>query len=213
MKKLSEFRKEYSRGKLEESGVPSDPMELFGIWMRFVIESDLSEPNAMILATSTEFGIPSARVVLLKEVNRDGFVFFTNYFSRKGQELAENPYAALVFDWHEIERQVRVEGRAKRVPETDSDIYFHERPRSARIGAWASPQSKTLKDRSEIEQLQTFYEEKFEGQEIIPRPPHWGGYIVLPSIVEFWQGRQGRLHDRIVYQKTDGGWKIERLAP
>lgn len=212
MKKLFEFREEYKKGELNESDVKANPMEQFQQWLQVAIESDVSEPNAMTLATCTVSGKPSARVVLLKEINKNGFVFFTNYLSRKGRELLENPFASLVFDWHVIERQVRVEGRVEKLSGEDSDAYFHERPRQAQIGAWTSPQSKILKNRDEIEALQASFEEKFNNQEI-PRPDHWGGFIVLPTTIEFWQGRPSRLHDRLVYHKTEEGWTLHRLAP
>lgn len=212
MKKLSEFREEYHKGELHEADMLANPMAQFAQWMDFVIESGLSEPNAMILATSTLRGIPSARVVLLKEINEHGFVFFTNYLSRKGKELLENPFASLVFDWHEIERQVRIEGRVQKISDKASDEYFNSRPENAKIGAWTSPQSKIIKDREELNQLQTSFEEKFRGQEV-RRPSHWGGFILLPTTIEFWQGRPNRLHDRLVYHKTEEGWTMHRLAP
>lgn len=212
MKKLFSLREEYRKGELREAEMLTNPLEQFGLWLQAAIDSEIPEPNAMTLATSSPSGIPSARVVLLKEIAHDGFVFFTNYTSRKGRELLENPFAALVFDWHEMERQVRVEGRVQQVSHEESDIYFHSRPETGKLGAWVSPQSKLLKNRRELDDLQLFYEDKFKNTEI-PRPPHWGGFIVLPTVVEFWQGRPNRLHDRIVYQKTDKGWEMNRLAP
>lgn len=212
MTKLFEFREEYQKDELAEAEMLSDPADQFHQWLRLAIESEISEPNAMTLATCSARGIPSARVVLLKEVNPDGFVFFTNYLSRKGKELIENPVAALVFDWHEIERQVRVEGRVQKLSITDSDVYFNGRPREAQIGAWASAQSKMLKSREELDNLQLFYEGKFRNGQV-PRPSHWGGFSLLPTTIEFWQGRPGRLHDRLVYHKTEEGWTLHRLAP
>lgn len=212
MKKLFEFREEYKKGELNESDAKANPIEQFQQWLQVAIESNISEPNAMTLATCTASGKPSARVVLLKEINKNGFVFFTNYLSRKGRELLENPFASLVFDWHVIERQVRVEGRVEKLSDDDSDAYFHERPRQAQIGAWTSPQSKILKNRDELDTLQASFEEKFNNQEI-PRPDHWGGFIILPTTVEFWQGRPSRLHDRLVYHNTEEGWTLHRLAP
>lgn len=212
MKKLFEFREEYKKGELNEAEVKANPMEQFQQWLQTAIESAIPEPNAMTLATCTANGKPSARVVLLKEINKNGFVFFTNYLSQKGRELLENPFAALVFDWHVIERQVRVEGRVEKLSIEESDIYFNERPREAQIGAWTSPQSKILKNREELNILQNSYEEKFQNIQI-PRPPHWGGFIVLPTTIEFWQGRPSRLHDRLVYHKTEEGWTLHRLAP
>lgn len=212
MKKLFDFREEYKTGELNESGVKANPMEQFQLWLQAAIDSKIPEPNAMTIATCTANGKPSARVVLLKEINKSGFVFFTNYLSRKGRELLENPFAALVFDWHSIERQVRVEGRVERLPVHDSDTYFNERPREAQIGAWSSPQSKILNNREELEQRQVSFEEKFNNRKIF-RPSNWGGFILLPATIEFWQGRPGRLHDRLVYLRTEEGWTLHRLAP
>ncbi len=189
-----------------------DPIRQFRVWMDDAISSGIPEPNAMTLATATTDGKPSARVVLLKEVNENGFVFFTNYDSRKGRELTENPCAALVFDWHETERQVRVEGRVEKISAAESDAYFHSRPSDSRLGAWASPQSREIASREELDKLQQQTEDQFNGKEI-PRPPHWGGFLVRPARIEFWQGRPNRLHDRIVYQLDQQGWEIIRLAP
>ena len=212
MKKLFDFREEYKTGELNESGMKANPIEQFQLWLQAAIDSKIPEPNAMTIATCTANGKPSARVVLLKEINKSGFVFFTNYLSRKGRELLENPFAALVFDWHSIERQVRVEGRVERLPVHDSDTYFNERPREAQIGAWSSPQSKILNNREELEQRQVSFEEKFNNRKIF-RPSYWGGFILLPTTIEFWQGRPGRLHDRLVYHQTEEGWTLHRLAP
>ena len=212
MKKLFEFREEYQKGALKESEMMPNPMAQFHQWLQTAIESDIAEPNAMTLATCSTTAIPSARVVLLKEITDNGFVFFTNYLSRKGRELVENPLAALVFDWHEIERQVRVEGKVQKLSDADSDAYFDERPHQAKMGAWTSPQSQVLKNREELDNLQTFYENKFNNN-AIPRPPHWGGFILLPETIEFWQGRPSRLHDRMVYRKDQDDWHLQRLAP
>ena len=212
MKKLFDFREEYKTGELNESGMKANPIEQFQLWLQAAIDSKIPEPNAMTIATCTANGKPSARVVLLKEINKNGFVFFTNYLSRKGRELLENPFAALVFDWHSIERQVRVEGRVERLPVHDSDTYFNERPREAQIGAWSSQQSKILNNREELEQRQVSFEEKFNNRKIF-RPSNWGGFILLPATIEFWQGRPGRLHDRLVYLRTEEGWTLHRLAP
>ena len=206
------MRQEYAAGSLNETNMPQNPMEEFNVWLDFAINSGLTEPNAMTVATSTLDGKPSARVLLLKEVNDKGFVFFTNYLSRKGRELVVNPEVALVFDWHDIERQVRVEGRAEKLPEEESEAYFNERPEDAKIGAWASPQSKIVKDREELEKHLEEIEEQFEGMPV-HRPSHWGGYLIRPSVIEFWQGRPSRMHDRLVYYKTEEGWTMHRLAP
>ena len=212
MKTLFNLREEYTQDELDENQMPESPIEQFNKWMRDAIDAELSEPNAMVLATCTRDGKPSARIVLLKEVSADGFIFFTNYMSRKGHELSENSASALVFDWHEIERQVRIEGNIEKVSETDSDTYFDSRPSNSRLGAWASPQSRVLKNREELENLQKEFEEKFANR-AIPRPPHWGGYVLHPTSIEFWQGRPGRLHDRILYTLTSSGWEKQRLAP
>lgn len=212
MDELSKMRQEYESDTLDERQMAADPLETFTEWMYDVIAFGLKEPNAMTVATATPEGKPSARVVLLKEVQRDGFVFFTNYLSRKGRELITNPFAAVVFDWHDMARQVRVEGRVEKLSPEASDAYFEERPGNAKIGAWSSPQSKIVKDRAEIEQLQMEMTLRFAGTKV-KRPTHWGGFLIRPEVIEFWQGRPDRLHDRIVYYKTEEGWSKHRLAP
>lgn len=212
MDSLHQMRQEYAAGSLNETNMPHNPMEVFNAWLDFAINSGLTEPNAMTVATATADGKPSARVVLLKEVNDNGFVFFTNYMSRKGRELIVNPEVAIVFDWHNLERQVRVEGRAEKLSAEESEAYFNERPEDAKIGAWASPQSKIVKDREELEKHLEEIEEQFEDMPV-HRPSHWGGYLIRPSVIEFWQGRPSRMHDRIVYYKTEDGWTMHRLAP
>src|SRR5690554_208040 len=195
MDNLHKMRQEYMSGNLNEELMPQDPMQMFKMWFSEAIETGLTEPNAMTVATASLDGKPSARVVLLKEVNNMGFVFFTNYLSRKGREITVNPEVALVFDWHDMERQVRVEGRAEKLPVEDSDAYFSSRPEDAKIGAWASPQSKIVKNRDELEKLEDEIMEQFEDMEV-HRPSHWGGYLIRPSVIEFWQGRPNRMHDR-----------------
>ena len=212
MDSLHQMRQEYAAGSLNETNMPHNPMEVFNVWLDFAINSGLTEPNAMTVATAAADGKPSARVVLLKEVNDNGFVFFTNYMSRKGSELIVNPQVAIVFDWHNLERQVRVEGRAEKLSSEESEAYFNERPEDAKIGAWASPQSKIVKDREELEKHLEEIEEQFEDMPV-HRPSHWGGYLIRPSVIEFWQGRPSRMHDRIVYYKTEDGWTMHRLAP
>ena len=212
MSKLSGMRQEYEAGSLDETRMASDPLVVFNEWMEQAIAAGLLEPNAMTVATATADGKPSARVLLLKEVNEEGFVFFTNYQSRKGEELMANPYAALVFDWHTLQRQVRVEGEVEKLSPEASDDYFNSRPEGARVGAWVSPQSKVVQGREELNQLQEEQEKRFR-EEPVYRPPHWGGFLVRPTAVEFWQGRPSRLHDRVVYHKTEGGWTKQRLAP
>jgi len=212
MNKLAHLRKDYRANSLLEENMEAEPLDQFNNWMEEAVRSSLSEPNAMTVATATPDGKPSARVVLLKEVNRVGFVFYTNHLSRKGREMLENPFVAAVFDWHDIERQVRIEGRVELVSNEESDAYFNSRPESSKLGAWVSPQSKVIKNREELDRLQEFYENRFKGKPIT-RPDNWGGFLIRPMVIEFWQGRTGRLHDRIVYYKTEDGWTIHRLAP
>ena len=212
MKDLSTFREEYRRDELHEDNIKKDPLQQIELWLQDAIDNHIIEPNAMCVATSTADGRPSIRVVLLKELNKRGFVFFTNYNSRKGKEISANPHTAIVFDWHQMERQVRIEGIIEKISEEDSDSYFNSRPHGSKIGAWVSPQSQVVKGREELDKLQLQTEQRFEGDDI-PRPPHWGGYILLPTKIEFWQGRPSRLHDRILYTKTNNHWTIERLAP
>ncbi len=206
------LREEYTRAGLAESDVAPDPVEQFRRWFDAALDAGLREPNAMTVATATPEGQPSARVVLLKGFDGRGFVFYTNYEGRKGRELGENNRAALLFYWGELERQVRIEGTVSRVPEAESDAYFASRPRGSRLGAWASEQSRPAEGRDVLEMRLRELEREYEDRHV-PRPPFWGGYRVEPEVVEFWQGRENRLHDRIVYRREDGGWKIERLQP
>lgn len=212
MTKLFNFRKEYVAGNLAENELDVDPIHQFSQWIKQAIAAGFSEPNAMTLATATTDGKPSVRVVLLKEVNDNGFVFFTNYLSRKGRELLANPFAAVVFDWHEMERQVRIEGRVEKLSPEDSDAYFDSRPESSKIGAWVSPQSKIIKSREELDEMWGQTERKFVGKSV-HRPAHWGGFLIRPTVIEFWQGRPNRLHDRLAYYRTEEGWTLHRLAP
>jgi len=213
MPSIADIRKDYKLKSLSENDVAADPIEQFGRWWNEAVQSELEEVNAMTLATATANGRPAARIVLLKDYNEEGFVFFTNYESHKGEEMKDNPYAALVFFWAALERQVRIEGTVEKVPAEESDAYFVSRPRGSRIGAWASPQSKVISNREVVEKNVTAMEQQF-GEGDIPRPQHWGGYRVKPVLIEFWQGRPSRLHDRILYTADDAGkWKIERLAP
>jgi pyridoxamine 5'-phosphate oxidase len=210
---LEKLRKEYTRAGLRVADTHPDPIEQFRRWFEEALAANLYEPNAMTLATSTSDGRPSARVVLLKGFDERGFVFYTNYEGRKARELEENPYCALVFYWGELERQVRVEGRAGRVSKGESDAYYGGRPRGSRLGAWASEQSRPASDREALEERLRGLEAEYEGREV-PRPTFWGGYRVVPEEIEFWQGRENRLHDRLLYRRQDrGGWRIERLQP
>ena len=208
---LAQLRKEYALKTLEEKDVDRDPVKQFGRWMLEAIDAQVPEPSAMTLSTADASGRPTARVVLLKGVDARGFVFFTNYESRKGRELEAQPLAALSFFWKELERQVRIEGTVEKVTELESTAYFETRPVGSRIGAWASPQSRPIPDRHWLEKRWSELTEQYG--EKPPRPPHWGGYRLLPDYLEFWQGRQSRLHDRIAYAREGSGWKVSRLAP
>ena len=209
--RLDELRKEYTRETLDEGDVDPDPFMQFGKWMEEAIKARALEPTAMTLSTIDARGRPSGRIVLLKGADPRGFVFFTNYESRKGKDLAAHPVAGLTFLWKELERQVRIDGRVEKVGEAESQAYYDTRPLGSRIGAWASPQSQAIRDRHWLErrwdELGRQYGEK------PPRPPHWGGYRVLPDHFEFWQGRASRLHDRITYDRQGNAWTISRLAP
>ena len=212
MPNLADLRRDYSANGLTEADAGDDPFALFHLWLNAAVAAELSDPNAMILATSTPDGTPSARAVLLKALDDRGFTFFTNYDSRKGHEIAANPRVALVFLWHQLERQVRVEGVAEVVSEAESDEYYVKRPLGSRLGAWASPQSAVISDRAVLEQAHAELLAKYpDGNP--PRPPNWGGYRVIPEVIEFWQGRLSRLHDRLRFTRTSSGWKRERLAP
>ncbi|MEH2245173.1 pyridoxamine 5'-phosphate oxidase [Nostoc sp.] len=212
-KTVADLRKDYTLEGLSELEVDLNPFIQFKKWFDQALAAQLPEPNAMTIATATPDGKPSARMVLLKDFDERGFVLFTNYNSHKGQELAENPQAALVFWWAELERQVRISGYVEKVSETESDHYFHSRPANSRLGAWVSNQSEVIENREVLEQRLQEFKSKYENQEI-PRPPHWGGLRVIPTEIEFWQGRPSRLHDRLLYSCLDNGtWKIERLSP
>ena len=208
---LSGIRNNYDLGRLDESTVSPDPFLQFETWMREALAGHIDEPTAMTLATASPEGIPSARIVLLKGFDKDGFVFFTNYESRKASELRQNDNAALVIYWKEMERQVRVEGKVEKTTEAESDAYFDSRPIGSQVGAIISPQSQVIPGREFLDRRRTDYLSNHEG--INKRPGFWGGFRVLPSRIEFWQGRPDRLHDRILYRLEAGKWMIGRLAP
>jgi len=210
---LAAIRKEYRLQSLSEQDIDANPVKQFEKWFQQAMESGIEEPNAMTLATSTIEGKPSARIVLLKGIKENGFIFFTNYESKKGKQMHDNPFACLVFFWKELERQVRIEGEVKKVTSEESDEYFASRPPESRIGAWSSPQSRVIESREVLEKNVAYFTNKYQSQNI-PRPPHWGGFIVIPSLIEFWQGGAGRLHDRLQYSiDTTNSWIIQRLAP
>ncbi|GAB7003160.1 pyridoxamine 5'-phosphate oxidase [Nocardioides sp. AN3] len=209
---LAARREDYARGGLSEADLADDPIVMFERWYADAIAAGLHEPNAMAVATADLDGVPSARFVLLKGVSPDGFVFYTNLTSRKGHELAANPRCALLFPWHPLERQVRVEGHAEQLPRAQVAAYFASRPRGSQLGAWASHQSAVVSGRGELDEAYAAVEARFDGGDV-PVPEEWGGFRVRPERVEFWQGRTGRMHDRLVYRRTDSGWAVERLAP
>ena len=209
---IADLRKDYSAESLLETDVAPDPISQFEKWWVQAVNSQILEPNAMTLATASVDGMPSARIVLLKGFNKDGFVFYTNYKSFKGMQLEENPKACLVFFWKELERQVRITGLVIKTTARESDEYFQSRPAGSQLGAWASPQSQVITNRTWLDEQYLKLSETYK--DIKPlRPEHWGGYMVKPVIMEFWQGRPSRLHDRIQYTLDGGQWKIERLAP
>ncbi len=210
---LADLRRSYALESLSKNDVSPDPIVQFGHWFREALNSDLPEPNAMTLATATRDGKPSARTVLLKGFDDQGFVFYTNYESRKGRELAENPNVALLFAWLELERQIRIEGTVEKVSREESLRYFQSRPKGSQIGAWASPQSRVIERREVLEKKVDALLIDYAQSDVLPLPPFWGGYRVRPLAIEFWQGRESRLHDRICYTKVSDTWQITRLAP
>ena len=210
--KIAAIRKDYLNGKLEVESILSNPVEQFKLWFQEAINAGVDEPTAMFLATTGKDSQPAARIVLLKGVDEKGFDFFTNYQSRKGLQIAENPKVAATFFWKELERQVRIEGVVEKLDGAESDEYFNSRPAESRFSAAASPQSQVIPDRNFLEKKIAGLKERFSAEEL-KRPEHWGGYKLKPHRIEFWQGRENRLHDRLVYAISDGNWFIERLAP
>lgn len=209
---ISSIRKEYALKQLDESEVAINPIDQFGLWLDDALLAEVNEPNAMILSTVSSEGKPSSRVVLLKAFDDNGFTFFTNYKSRKALQIEQTPFGALLFFWPELERQVRIEGRINKVSQPESDEYFNSRPEGNKIGAWVSPQSNVIPSRAFLESIKLVIEDQFANK-TISRPPNWGGYRLNPYLIEFWQGRQSRLHDRVQYTLLKEKWKIERLAP
>jgi pyridoxamine 5'-phosphate oxidase len=209
---LAALRQSYFQNELLEENVLENPIKQFEKWFKEALDVQILEPNAMTISTVSD-GKPHARIVLLKGFDENGFTFYTNYKSNKGNEVTETPFVALTFLWGDLERQVRIEGSIEKVSEADSDDYYHSRPRGSQIGAWVSNQSSVIAGRTVIEKRLVELENEFIDEEIIPRPPHWGGYCVNPERIEFWQGRPNRLHDRILFTKLGENWKIERLSP
>ena len=209
---LEDLRRDYQSASLDERSVDRDPHRQFAQWFHAAVAANVPEPNAMTLATVDDRGRPAARIVLLKDHDPRGFTFYSNFESRKGRELQAHPHAALVFFWVELERQIRIEGAVEQVDAATADAYFRKRPRASRLSAWASPQSAPVPDRATLDARFDEAQRRFPGEDIA-RPPHWGGYRVVPDAFEFWQGRTGRLHDRIEYRRDDTGWGVRRLAP
>ncbi len=212
MENLKDIRSEYIAGELDETTVNKDPLLQFEKWFADALQTGMQHPNAFVLSTCTRKGKPSARVVLLKGIDPEGFVFYTNYESRKSNEMDENGFASMTFFWSKLERQIRIEGKIKKISAAESDEYFKTRPRGSQAGAWVSPQSKVIPGREALDVSQEWFLKENEGKDIA-RPPFWGGYRLYPLSIEFWQGRTSRLHDRILYLFENDEWKIERLAP
>lgn len=211
---LAALRREYGDEGLDAPDLAPDPIVMFRRWLADTVDAGLHEPNAMVVSTVSAEGRPSSRMVLLKGVDEEGFVFYTNHDSRKGSDIETNPSVSLLFPWHDLQRQVRIDGTASRVSREESEAYFCSRPRESQLGAWASPQSTQVSSRAELDQRYTEVEERFGEADAVPLPPQWGGYRVRPELVEFWQGRKGRMHDRLVYRREgEEAWSTLRLAP
>jgi pyridoxamine 5'-phosphate oxidase len=209
---INTLRHDFSKESLDEKDALRNPVDQFFRWFHEAIDAKVNEPNAMSLSTVSSEGKPSSRIVLLRNFDNNGFVFYTNYTSRKGEEISDNPNASLLFFWPELERQVRIEGLLSKQSAEESDIYFNSRPRTSKLGAWTSAQSKVIANRKVLDEEYAKLEKKYPGDDV-PRPAHWGGYVLKPVSFEFWQGRPSRLHDRILYSFEKNNWKIERLAP
>lgn len=209
---INSIRNNYAKEKLGKKDVNANPILQFAKWFEEAVGAQVIDPNAMTVCSATKEGKPSARILLLRNFSEDGFIYYTNYNSRKGIEIAENPYCALLFFWPELERQIRIEGVVQKQTVEESNLYFNSRPRESKIGAWASEQSKVIVNREVLNEKHEKFSEKYP-DENVPRPPHWGGYLLRPVSIEFWQGRPNRLHDRILYTKENNSWKIERLSP
>lgn len=212
MGNFGDLREEYDSSPLSLGDMDRDPMSQFRLWLAMALKGGVREPNAMVLSTSSREGVPSSRTILIKEAREEGFTFFTNYSSRKSLEILSNPWVSLTTYWREIYSQVSVEGRAEKLAEEESVRYFETRPRDAKIGAWCSPQGRELSSRGELERAFSLYSERFSGERVI-KPPHWGGFIVRPYQFIFWRGRRHRLHDRFLYRKEGGEWRVTRIAP
>lgn len=209
---INTLRHDFSKQTLDKKDVNNNPFVQFEKWIKEAIEAQVNEPNAMTLCTATKEGKPSARIVLLRNFTEDGFIYYTNYTSRKGIEISDNPNCAILFFWPELERQIRIEGEVQKQTSEESDLYFNTRPRESKIGAWTSSQSKVISDREVLNKEFEINSNKYP-TDMIPRPVFWGGFVVKPLTIEFWQGRPNRLHDRILYTKENNNWKIDRLAP
>ncbi len=209
---LNQIRHEFTSQALNEKAAGDSPVKLYAKWLEEAVGAQVLDPKAMVVSTVSKNGKPSSRVVYNRGINETGFKFFTNYDSRKGHDLEANPFVSVNVFWSEMERQIRMEGKVSKLSEEDSDTYFHDRPRDSQIGAWASAQSQKVVDRTELEKWVKHFNKKFDGVDV-PRPPHWGGYLIEATYFEFWQGRPARLHDRIVFEKTDSDWNKYRVAP